>query len=366
VVDEAIKALNAELVKVEKERDNLNVQVGQLTGKLANVPAAEGVKLQKQINDLEKKRFAVLVEIQKLQAGPLAVPKEFSVIVDTRKLTEVNGISQLEAEKAFLETRVTKTQEGINAQETYLKNLQQQMTIAEQKGQELAKQLTASSERLKTDLQALSTLVSERSGMMSKADKDLNGSVKWMQQADSDLKRYLSAVQQAGSNAAGEDAFLKSAQGLDELGYSIGSIRADAQLAQVRLKSDNIQFMESVISILQNCQSFSTLPENLSAILKDGPAQVKAMKEDQAKSVESVVTQYESLYRSAGRSPLKPIIGAGMAEALSQAASLVPEKSKDYLAKAKEILGQVLPEGTAANSDPLLVPAKKLQQSLSL
>jgi hypothetical protein len=262
---------------------------------------------------------------------------------------------------------VSKTQEGIKAQETYLQNLQQQMTIAENKSADLTKQFDASTERLKNDLQALSTLVSDRSGIVTKADRDLNGSAKWAQQADNDLKRYLSAAQQAASGVTtGEDGFLKGVQGLDEFGYSIGSVRADAQLTQLQLKSDDIRFMESLISILDGCKSLATLPENLAAIAKDGPAQIKAMKDDQAKSVESIVAQYETLYRNASRSPLKPIIGTYTAQALYLAATVVPEKAKEYQAKAKDLMKQILPEGSTTNSDPLLVPAKKLQQSLSL
>jgi hypothetical protein len=49
------------------------------------------------------------------------------------------------------------------------------------------------------------------------------------------------------------------------------------------------------------------------------------------------------------------------------ASSLVPEKTKEYQGKAKEIMDQILPDAAAStSSNPLFEPAKKLQQTLGL
>jgi hypothetical protein len=361
-----LEKLKADLVKAQKERDDLNIRIGELTSKLANVPAAEGVKIQKQINELDTKRFGVLVTIQKFEAGPLTLAEGQSVTVDDRQLTQVSGIRQIEEEKAFLETRVAKAEEGIKAQETFLKNLEQQKNLADEKKQSLAKQLAAAGERLKTDLQALSALVAERSSILTNADKDLSGAARYAQQSDSDLKQYLSAVQNAAGNAAGEDNYLKAAKGLEELAYNIGVLRAEAQLAQLRLKENDIRFLESVSAILQGCGSAESLPANLADLLKDSSEKIKSMKDEVSKTAEGIVAQYETLYRNASRSNLKPIIAANLVEAMNMALSLVPEKAKEYQDKIKEIMGQTLPDASANNSDPLLGPAKKLQQTLGL
>jgi len=366
-VNSLLSQLKAGLTKAQAERDDLNIRIGELTSKLSTVSAEEAVKLQKQINKLETERFAVLVTIQKYEAGPLSLAKDQMVTVDGRKLTQVNGIKQVEEEKAFLETRVAKAEESIKAQETYLKNLDQQKGLAEEKKQNLEKQLTEAEERLKNDLKVFSAMVSERSNLLEKANKNLKGASRYAQQADGDLKQYLSAVQNAAGNAAGEDNYLKSAKGLEELGYSIGILRAESQLAELRLKENDVRFIESVVNILQGCGSAETLPANLAELLKTGSEQVKTMKEEIVKTADGIVTQYESLYRSASRSSLKPIIATNLVEAMYLASSLVPEKTKEYQEKAKEVMDQILPDASASpNPNPLFEPAKKLQQTLGL
>jgi hypothetical protein len=108
--------LKAGLTKAQAERDDLNIRIGELTSKLSNISAEEAVKLQKQINKLETERFAVLVTIQKYEAGPLSLSQDQTVTVDGRKLTQLTDQTD-RREKAFLETRVAKAEESIKAQE---------------------------------------------------------------------------------------------------------------------------------------------------------------------------------------------------------------------------------------------------------
>jgi hypothetical protein len=364
-VDSAIKGLNGELAEAEKQRDALNVEVGKLAAKLTSVPARQAVEVQRQINALEAKRFAVLVSIEKYQSGPLSLPEKYQVEVGDRKLTDVRGLTQMEAEKAFLATRVSKAEEGIEAQDAYRKNLQQQMAIAGQKGQQLAKELDELDGRMKVELEGLSQMVSQRAALRDQADKALKSAVRYAQQSENDLKQYIAAVSQAESGLSGrDDPYLKEVKAVDDLAYSIGNIRVNAQLTLARLQADEIGFVEQMSSILSQCQAQASLPSNLDALVKEGQADLTTKKKELAETVESVISKYESLYKGSARSSFKPMVGTQLGLAFYKASSLVPEKSEEYLAKAKEVLGQVVGEGEAGVADSNLVPARKLQRVL--
>jgi len=351
-----------------KRRDALNIKVGDLTEKLNIVPAAEAVKLQKMIGDLERERFKVLIEIEKLTAGPMELPAELQVQLDNQQLKEISGLKQLDQEKNLLETQLKSTQEGIDAQEAYLKSLQEQVRISEQKGRELAQRMDNLTARLKDDLKDLDELAAKRDDLARKAKTEAQSAEKYAKQANDDLKRYISAVSQAKSQLSPgrDDSVLNSTEGLETLEFTIGNFLMSAQLDKAKVDAASIKFIQTLAPILKRSQPFMTLPQNLEKFFQEASTNEKTLLDELAKILDQTIRQYEAVNNKAARGNFKTVVGTSLALALNKAAALLPQKSSEYLTKAKEVLDKIAPAGATVESDQSLVPAKQLRQELGL
>ncbi len=372
-VTTAITRLNESLASTIKQRDALVAKVGQLSEKLNVVPAQKALDMQKIIGDLERERFKVLIQIERLQAGPMELPAELPVQVGDQTLKEIGGIKQLEQEKLFLETRLKFTRDSIGSQETYLKSLEQQMKISGEKGTQLAKRLDGLTVQLKEYLKAMDEVVSQRAGLVGKAEADAQSGAKYAQQADKDLKQFTDAVGQAKSKAGPgvEDNYLKGAQEFESLGYTVGNIYVNAQLDKAKIVAGSLRFIGTLVPILKRAQPFGGLPAGLGKFVEGAPAEEKNLNENLSKALDQAVRQYDAVYKKASRGTMQGVVGTSLALALTQAAGLMPQKAKDFLAQAKEILNKIVPSsptgGTGAEqTDPLLAPARQLKQELGL
>lgn len=363
-VQTAIDQLKIQIADLSKQRDALVAQVGELTAQQPNVSAQQALDLQKQIADLEAKRFDVLVKLESLTGGPMTLPADMPVVIGDRKLENINGLKQLENEKKLLEIRQEKTAQAIESQEMYLKNLKQQVSVTSQKGKQLDEELDRLNTVLKEDLQAMDQSVTAHNKRVEKAKADLSSAARYAQQADSDLKQYLAAVNEAASQVtSGEDPFLKDAKAIESLQFSIEETRAQALLLMARLKAAQIAYLNSLAPILARSSELMEVPGSLQTLVKTSKESLKTLKEELASTIGNMVSQYETMYRSAGRSNLKSTIGTHYTLALYQAAVLNPKEAAEYQAKAKEVLGQVAP---GPSDDPSLKPIKELRQMLKL
>jgi uncharacterized phage infection (PIP) family protein YhgE len=368
----AITRLSEALANTIKQRDALVAKVGQLSEKLNVVPAQKALDIQKIIGDLERERFKVLIQIERLQSGPMELPAELPVQVGEQTLKEIGGIKQLEQEKLFLETRLKFLKESIGSQETYLKSLQQQMQISGEKGTQLAKRLDSLTARLKEYLKAMDDALSQRATLVGKAEADAGSGAKYAQQADKDLKQFIGAVDQAKSKVPPgvQDNYLKGSQEFDSLGYTVGNIYVNAQLDKAKVISSSLRFMKVLVPILKRAQPFGGLPAGLGKFVENAPAEEKKLGEDLPRVLDQAVKQYDAVYKKASRGTMQGVVGTSLALALNQAAGLMPQSAKEFLAKAKEILDKIVPASTGGagseQSDPLLAPARQLKQELGL
>jgi hypothetical protein len=364
-LESVIDKLNDEVAKFTSDRNALVKKIGELTTKQPNVPGEQAVELQKQIAELETQRFAVLVEIESLTGGPMTLPENLSVMIGDRKLSEINGLKQLDDEKILLETRKAKIAQAIASQETYIKNLQQQVGVTSQRGQELSRQIDNLKAALKENIQQMDQVAASRTRLLEKAKSDLSSAARYAQQADSDLKQYVSAVNDAASQVtSGEDNFLKEAKNIESLQFSIGEVRSAALLLTARLKASQINDLNSVTPVLERSAKFVDLPESLNARVKASKDDIKSAQEELSSSINGMVSLYETLYRNASRSELKSTIGMHYLLALYQASTFNPQGAAKYQAKAKEILGEIAP--ASATDDPTLKSAQELRQLLGL
>ena len=236
-LEKVINDLEIKVNDLGKQRDDLIARIGELSARQPNVPAQEALDLQKQIADLETQRFEVLMKLESLTVGPMTLPEDQQVMIGDRKLENITGLRQLNFEKNFLETRKEKIAQAVDSQEMYLKNLQQQVDITSQKGQQLTKELDRLNTVLKNDLQQMEETASARNTLFAKAGSDMSAASRYAQQAESDLKQYIAAVNEAASQVTdGEDPFLKEAKSIESLQLSIGETRAAALLMTARLK----------------------------------------------------------------------------------------------------------------------------------
>jgi chromosome segregation ATPase len=359
-----IDKLEKQVAELQKQRDALVAQIGELTAKQPNVSAQEALDLQKQIADLEAKRFEVLVKIESLTGGPMTLSADMPVVIGDRKLDNINGLKQLEGEKQLLEIRQKKVVQAIESQEMYLKNLKQQVDVTGQKGKQISEELDRLNVVLKENLQKMDQSVMARNKLAEKAKADLSSAARYAQQADSDLKQYVAAVNEAaGQVTSGEDPFLKDAKSIESLQFSIGETRANSLLLMARLKATQIAYLNSVAPMLNRSSELTEMPESLKSLAKTSKEDLKTLKEELDSTVNNMVSQYETMYRNAGRSNLKSTIAAHYTLALYQASVLNPKTAAEYQAKAKEVLGQVAP---GASDDPSLKPIKEMRRALGL
>jgi len=366
----AIEKLNGQLADLTRQRDNLASRIGVLTAKLGTVSAKEGVGVQKQINRLEDERFKIVVAMEKLSSGPMDLPKDLPVTIDNEPLKTIGGLHQLTQEKARLQARLQGIQDGIKAQESYLKSVEQQVRISDQKKQQLTQRLDVLVPRLKEQLTALDEVVSQRGRLVSQAKGDIQLSSRYAQQADSDLKRFLGAVSEAANARSGvEDNYLNELKGLDVLSFSIGYVQASAQLDLAKIMADTLVYTRALAPILQQSKSCAALPAGLLTFVQESADTEKKIKEDLPMMVDRVVNQYQSLYNKASRGNLQPVIGTHLASILFEASILLPDQSAKYISQAKELLAKIIPPpaaGMAESQDPLLAPAKKLRQVMGI
>jgi hypothetical protein len=298
----------------------------------------------------------------------MELPDELQVQLDNQLLKDIAGLKQLDQEKNLLETRLKSIAEAVDAQEAYLKSLQEQVRISEQKSRELAQRMDNLTVRLKDNLKDLDDLVAKREDLARKARIDAQSAEKYAKQADADLKRYVSAVSQAKTQLSPgrEDNFLKGVEGLETLEFSIGNILTSAQLNKAKVDAVSIKFIQTLNQILKRSQPFMILPQNLEKFSKDAPANEKTLSENLTNILDQTIKQYEALNNKAARGNFKTVVGTSLALALNDAAALLPQKSSEYLTKAKEVLDKIAPAGAPTEQDQSLVPAKQLRQELGL
>jgi hypothetical protein len=365
-LEKVINDLEIKVNDLGKQRDDLIARIGELSARQPNVPAQEALDLQKQIADLETQRFEVLMKLESLTVGPMTLPEDQQVMIGDRKLENITGLRQLNFEKNFLETRKEKIAQAVDSQEMYLKNLQQQVDITSQKGQQLTKELDRLNTVLKNDLQQMEETASARNTLFAKAGSDMSAASRYAQQAESDLKQYIAAVNEAASQVTdGEDPFLKEAKSIESLQLSIGETRAAALLMTARLKLMQRNYLDTVVPILKRSAQFAELPETLETLAQTSQDDLETLNQERVSSIDNMISQYETLYRNAARSNLKSVVGTHYTLALYQATKLNPEGSVEYQAKAREILSQIAPAADAPD-DPALKPIKELRRLLEL
>jgi len=366
---EVIANLKTRLAGAIKQRDDLGTKIGEIADKVNTVPGSEGVRLQKMVGELERERFKVLLEIERLTAGPMELPPELQAEVGTQKLKEIGGLKQLEQEKLLLESRVKSATESLASQETYLKNLTQQVSIAVQKGSQLAKRLDELTAVLKGQLKGMDELMARRNDLSTKAMSATQTAMRTAQAASSDLKRFVGAVSQAKSKVPSgvDDDTIKGAEAMDSLEFSVAQVAVNAQLGRARILSATLRLIDTVVPVIKRGQQLTALPEALAKFVAEAPATQATIEKDLPEVLNKALTQYDSVNKKAARGNLQTVVGTSLALAFSQAAELLPAKKGEYETKANEVLDKIMtaPAGGATESqDPLMQPAKELKREL--
>jgi len=365
-----IEKLQVRLKGLQEQRDTLNTKIGDISDKINTVSGEEAVRLQKIVGELEQARFKILVEIEKLTAGPMELPPELQVEVGTQKLQQIGGLKQLDQQKQQLLSQLKSIEQASASQKAFLNNLQQQVQIVSQKGAKLAQQLDAQTAVLKSQLKAMEELVNKRNALQRKADSEAQAAGRYAQQAGTDLKRYLGAVSQAKSSAAAgaEDNILKNAEGLDSLEFTIGNVTVSSQLNRAKIMSMTMRLMETLSPVIKRSQALTALPSELAKTAESAQATYTKMAKELSNALNQALGQYESVNKKASRGNFQTVVGTSLATAYNQASLLLPEKKQEFTAKANALLEKIVAAPTAGSSadDPLTLPAKELKKELSM
>ena len=365
----ALEELNSKLSAVIRQRDALNLKIGELTRKMDIASAKQAVVMQKKINALENKRFEILTIIQKLRTGPYTLDKpiDVSFLAERQILKTIGGIEQLQQEQKRLQTRLAKINDAIKLQREYLKNIKSQMKIALNKSTIVAKQLDDLAEQLKSQLNLLADAAKERNDVAQKANAELIKAIKLSKEAKSDAQKYLSAIKQAASNisASGRtDNFLQEAAKTQNLTYSIDNIFIDALLLQAKLLSENISYIKRIANILKHSDSLVAAPKQLTDITKQANTNITKLLKERQNAIEQAIKTSQANAKSV-RGDIAATVKTQYAVTLYQAAIIIPEQKEEYIGKAKSILNELL-SGKANTDDVLLAPAKALAKQLKL
>lgn len=372
--DRALKSLNAQLADAIKRRDILNVKIGEITDRLNTVSPARAYELQKKnVQDLETERFKVLIEIEKLSAGPMTLPPELEATLDNQPVKDISGIKQLEQQKRQLETRLQRYREALAAQDRHLKEVTKQKEFAGQQSRQIARQLDNLTKLVKENLSTLDDLVVQRTTLESKTEAQIQNTIAYAQKARQNLTQFLGAVSAAKSAVASsgrDDPILKSQSEYSNLEFTIGKILINGQLDRARIRAQQLHFLEALEPILQRAQKAADLPVTLAKTLKTAPETRKTLATALDGDLKAALAQYRQVVDKARstRGDLYTVVATSYALALNRAAGLAIDNATGYRDEARTIIDNVTVPGGAApggtSSDPLLIPVEQLKRDL--
>jgi flagellar biosynthesis chaperone FliJ len=367
-VNKGLDMLQTRLKSLIEQRDTLANKIATLGATLNTISAKDAVDLQKTINTLETKQFAVTVQIEKFKAGPMPLPEEIQLTVGESYAENTAGIAGFQRAKELLEVQTKQIESSISSQSDYLEILKKQMKISEDKSAQLTGQQERLTLQLKNSLSELGVSFTVRQKIQSAADADIQLSLRQSQLADSDLKKYLGAIRDAESqNTSGqENPFLKQAKDIEILGYSIACDQADAQITRCSVIHAKIKFLEAFLPLLKRSEVWTVFQENMSAMMQDGPKQIESLKTELTTISTSTLNQYQSAYKSSQQGNFKSVVGTRLAWILYKVSLFQPDKAKEYQSEAKKLLNEISPASAGGNVQPdrMTLASKELQQLL--
>ncbi len=366
-VRQALDILERKLEAALKERDIFNTKIGQLSRKMDKADAEQALALQKTINELENKRFEILAKIQKLRTGPYTLdrPIDISFLSEHQTLKTIGGIEQLKQEQKRLQIRIDKIEEAIKLQQEYLRNINSQMKIAMNKSALIAKQLDKLTNQLKSQLDILAEAADNRNNLSKKANNELSQAIKLSKAAQSDANKYISAIKQAASSISSSgrtDNFLEEASKSKNLIFGIDNVLVDAMLLKARILSEDVSYINAIINVLKYPENLVAIPKKLEEIKKQANTQIANLTKTKINLIEQALKISQSNAKTV-RGDISPVIKTQFAIALYQASLILPERSSEYLEKAKSVLTEILSNKGIAD-ETLLEPAKILSEQL--
>jgi hypothetical protein len=356
-------ALQNQLAATEKQRAELDTQIGTLTGKLSTMKAADAVELQKKINDMERQRFDLTKQVDRLRTGPFTLPQAL-VLDEGYSVQEIAGLHQLAEELKIVDGRLAAIDAGIKAQQIVLSGLDKQGELEGRQGQELAAAIDAKTKTLTQQVADLAAAVQQAETAKSKAEQSLAKAGKNAQAATTAAKAFVTAVNQASQNvAAGTvNEYLDAVKKVMNISAPTELLSAQIVMTKVELMGaarDQLALIQPVLDVPV------TLPEPL-ATMKKEPATVLA---DQAKAIEEAVTSATATIdrvRKQARTPEETLIaGVALGSAYYRGAVVLPEKAAEYGPLAMAVVNELKQSRPDAN-DPMTMGYFRLAAALNI
>lgn len=348
-VDRAIDLLAGLLKDNTARREALDRKITDLTTGLSQLGPVEALEVQKKINSIEEKRFAISKTIDRLETGPYDLPSSQTIRLEGGEVTAINGLKHLTEEKQILTERVEHIDGAIESQQDYVKRAEDQIRVIGTRIAVTEKRIAQLAGELKSAIADVSDALTKSLDFAQKAETDLGKASRHAKAAQLANKKYFSAVRAAGK--PGEpDEFLELAKKGMPGGLVFDQIAIEVMLTEAELmakRTSQIEVLTAVLTLIDDQRI--ELTAELSKYLAGAQATAEALEAQIKQKVEKAIESGDAMLKRAARpADLKSVVSADLAGVYYRAASLLPDEAEALMDEARGLSEELL----EANPDP--------------
>jgi len=340
-VEKSIDYVQKELAANKSEQKTIDEEISRQSVGLGSLSPSKAMDQLKKIQELERKRFALSVMITRLESGPYRLPDAAQPTVDGRKLVDVNGLQQLNEERAVVKTRLESSDAAIKTQQDYVANLQKEDEILAQKRQNLAAQIDALGPHLAKALEALADAVARDDTLADACLQEIRKAQDMAKRAPEDAKKYLKGLKdQATALPAGQkspyldDAMAAAAEAIVPTSLA----RIALQLAEAEALTHQLRQLQMLEPILKLAQAQGALPEILAKRLADVAQTTQDLTAKIDTLVQDAVAQAEQLEKDAKNGEVKALCSLELAAVCVQGSTLAVTNPGNLSDRAKQAI----------------------------